>query len=66
MGVINMDLLQEATLDRLWTKYESRFGHPPPIGVAGFEETIAVLRKGLAEHVPKPCETVSVPKTFGA
>jgi len=43
-----MTLLQEATLDRLWAKYEHRFGHPPPIGSADFEDAIALIRKELA------------------
>ena len=44
-----MTLLQEATLDRLWAKYEHRFGHPPPIGSADIDDAIALLRKKLAE-----------------
>ena len=40
-----MTLLQEATLDRLWAKYEHRFGHPPPIGSADIDDAIAILRK---------------------
>lgn len=43
-----MTLLQEATLDRLWAKYEHRFGHPPPIDSADIEDAIALLRKELA------------------
>ena len=43
-----MTLLQEATLDRLWAKYEHRFGHPPPIGSADIEDAIALIRKELA------------------
>ncbi len=43
-----MSLLQAATLDRLWAKYELRFGHPPPIDSADFDEAIAILRKELA------------------
>ena len=43
-----MTLLQEATLDRLWAKYEHRFGHPPPIGSADIDDSIALLRKELA------------------
>lgn len=49
-----MSLLQEAVLDRLWTKYEHRFGHPPPIETAGFDEAIAILRKVLAEPQAQP------------
>ncbi len=44
-----MTLLQEATLDRLWAKYEHRFGHPPPIGSADIDDAIAILRKELAK-----------------
>lgn len=43
-----MTLLQEATLDRLWSKYEHRFGHPPPIGSADIDDAIALLRKELS------------------
>lgn len=44
-----MSLLQEATLERLWSKYESRFGAPPPIRNAGLDEAISLLREKLAE-----------------
>ena len=44
-----MSLLQEATLERLWSKYESRFGAPPPILNAGLDEAISLLREKLAE-----------------
>lgn len=48
-----MTLLQEATLDRLWAKYEHRFGRPPPIGSIDIDDAIALLRKELAEpHRP--------------
>ena len=36
-------------MDRLWAKYEHRFGHPPPIGSADIDDAIALLRKELAE-----------------
>jgi hypothetical protein len=48
-----MTLLQEATLDRLWAKYEHRFGHPPPIGSADIEDAIALIRKELAAPAPQ-------------
>ncbi len=43
-----MTLLQEATLDRLWAKYEHRFGHPPPIRSADIDDAIALIRQELA------------------
>ncbi len=46
-------------MDRLWAKYEHRFGHPPPIGSVGFEEAIALLRKELADGEPRARKTVS-------
>ncbi len=49
-----MSLLQETVLDRLWTKYEHRFGHPPPIASATFEEAIAEIRKALDAPAQKP------------
>lgn len=54
-----MTLLQEATLDKLWAKYEHRFGHPPPIGSAGFEEAIALLRRELAADEPQAHKMIS-------
>ena len=42
-----MSLLQQTVLDRLWTKYEHRFGHPPPIASATFEEAISEIRLAL-------------------
>ena len=36
-------------MDRLWAKYEHRFGHPLPIGSADIDDAIALLRKELAE-----------------
>ncbi|MEX2614501.1 MAG: hypothetical protein WD767_00225 [Alphaproteobacteria bacterium] len=42
-----MSLMQETVLDRLWTKYEHRFGHPPPIASASFEEAISKIRMAL-------------------
>lgn len=44
-----MSLLQEAILERLWSRYESRFGAPPPISNADFDEAIALIREKLAE-----------------
>ena len=61
-----MTLLQEATLDRLWAKYEHRFGQPPPIESAGFDEAIAVLRKELAVKISKPRQTASKTPVFDA
>lgn len=43
-----MDLLQATTLDRLWTKYENRFGRPPPIMSMAIDDAIALLRRELA------------------
>jgi hypothetical protein len=54
-----MSLLQEATLDRLWAKYEHRFGHPPPIDSADFEEAIAIIRKELASQAPRTRKAIS-------
>ena len=42
-----MSLLQEATLDRLWARYERAFGAPPPIQSATIDEAIAYLRDAL-------------------
>ena len=42
-----MSLLQEATLDRLWARYEREFGAPPPIQSATLDEAIAYLRNAL-------------------
>jgi hypothetical protein len=42
-----MSLMQEVVLDRLWSKYEHRFGHPPPITSASLDDAIAVLRRDL-------------------
>lgn len=42
-----MSLLHEVTLERLWSKYESRFGAPPPITNAGFDEAISLIRDQL-------------------
>ncbi len=42
-----MSLLQEATLDRLWARYEREFGAPPPIQSATLDEAIAYLRDAL-------------------
>jgi len=36
--------VQEATLDRLWARYERAFGAPPPIQSATIDEAIAYLR----------------------
>jgi hypothetical protein len=66
MGVITMSLLQEATLNRLWTTYQTRFGHPPPIESAGFEEAISVLREELAEQTPKPFKVALAPFNYDA
>lgn len=42
-----MSLLHEVTLERLWSKYENRFGAPPPISNAGFDEAISLIREQL-------------------
>ena len=42
-----MSLLQKATLDRLWARYERAFGAPPPIQSATIDEAIAYLRDAL-------------------
>lgn len=43
-----MSLLQEITLDRLWSHYRARFGHPPPIQSADIDQAIALIRRDLA------------------
>ncbi len=61
-----MSLLHEVTLERLWSNYETRFGAPPPISNAGFDEAISFLREQLngssiekdgAENFDDPIET---------
>lgn len=42
-----MSLLHEVTLERLWSNYETRFGAPPPISNAGFDEAISLIREKL-------------------
>ena len=42
-----MSLLHEATVERLWSKYEARFGAPPPITNASFDEAISLMREQL-------------------
>ena len=42
-----MSLLHEVTLERLWSNYETRFGAPPPISNAGFDEAISLIREQL-------------------
>lgn len=42
-----MSLLQEATLDRLWARYEREFRAPPPIQSATIDEVIAYPRDAL-------------------
>ena len=53
-----MSMMQEAVLDRLWTRYENRFGHPPPITSASFDDAIAAIRRALDEpgryQMPRP------------
>ncbi len=49
-----MSLMQENVLDRLWTKYEHRFGHPPPIASASFDDAIAAIRLALDTPDARP------------
>lgn len=42
-----MSLLHEVTLERLWSKYENRFGAPPPVTNASFDEAISLIREQL-------------------
>ena len=61
-----MSLLQETVLDRLWTKYEHRFGHPPPIASATFEEAIAEIRKArAAANFSRQTEAFQPPSSLG-
>lgn len=43
-----MTLLDQITLERLWAKYEKRFGAPPPLRSASIPEAIAFLRRELS------------------
>ena len=63
-----MSLLQEATLDRLWARYEREFGAPPPIQSATIDEAIAYLRDTLeARGIREPMRAaVAVPLPLAA
>ena len=59
-----MSLLQEATLVRLWARYERVFRAPPPIQSVTIDETIAYLWDALeaSSTCRHPLRRVASPK----
>lgn len=47
-----MSLMQEHLLERLWSRYEKRFGTEPPFDVATVDEALARLQDALRDCAP--------------
>jgi len=44
-----MDVLLDATFDRLLSKYERTFGEPPPYDAASADEVVSHMRRRLRQ-----------------